>query len=450
MTHKALLCRIPLPELPAEDTECPRPAKRKRSFLGQPTEITPYMKQPKASKFFFQHFEANVAKPAWRIQDTESPKFDKLFIELGPFHLRCAYFAAVGYFLTGSGYNEALCMSHILGSGSLAGKQFNRAIRIHPILLCALSELHIQRFLEDNCQGKVPSTVQRMLDVINQEPEKTISYISMTKPLTALTSFLLDYENYCRSTMAGIHGQTAQFAMIYMEMIKNNLLLDRALRTCDPDLYTYAMGQSLAVFWAANRPNYKRWAIKAFLQLVNRDNTHPGISEMLKNGGLSVRRTKKNFCRTAHDITLEQTANRDAASPQTGISAFTTNASGRKRWSVTTAARSQVVSILKESVGMQSRDDIAQECKAGRIKTDREAVMAVKETILNMMNPFFTELDPNHNYCITTGRALDPGIAKQLLHWLPMGKEWMDSFISECKTRPARFEERIKSKKVDG
>ena len=79
-----------------------------------------------------------------------------------------------------------------------------------------------------------------------------------------------------------------------------------------------------------------------YFRLLNRESTHPGITNYFNCGALSVRRTEKNFSRTAHDITLEQTVNRDSTSRQTGIASLTTNSSGRKRWSVTRAARSMV------------------------------------------------------------------------------------------------------------
>ena len=48
----------------------------------------------------------------------------------------------------------------------------------------------------------------------------------------------------------------------------------------------------------------------------------PEMTSMLKKGAFSIRRTKKNYSRSAIDITLEQTVNRDAASSSRGIVAF--------------------------------------------------------------------------------------------------------------------------------
>ena len=94
-----------------------------------------------------------------------------------------------------------------------------------------------------------------------------------------------------------------------------------------------------------------------FFRFVNRETTHPGITEYLKKGALSVRRSGRNFSRTAHDITLEQTGNKDSASKSKGISAYTDNPSGRIRYSLTRAARARAVSMLKEMTGMNQKED---------------------------------------------------------------------------------------------
>ena len=48
------------------------------------------------------------------------------------------------------------------------------------------------------------------------------------------------------------------------------------------------------LFFTGNRPNYSRWMVRYFLNLLNVDDTHPGVKEMLTQGALSVRRTKNS------------------------------------------------------------------------------------------------------------------------------------------------------------
>ena len=59
-------------------------------------------------------------------------------------------------------------------------------------------------------------------------------------------------------------------------------------------------------------------------------------------------------------MTLEQSVNRDAASKFTGITAFTTNASGRLRWSLTKSAKARTVTLLTETAGLNDKDGTAQ------------------------------------------------------------------------------------------
>jgi hypothetical protein len=48
------------------------------------------------------------------------------------------------------------------------------------------------------------------------------------------------------------------------------------------------------------------------------EDTHPGITHNFSNGMLSVRRTKKRYSGNYHDLTLEQTINKDAANTAQG------------------------------------------------------------------------------------------------------------------------------------
>ena len=114
---------------------------------------------------------------------------------------------------------------------------------------------------------------------------------------------------------------------MYSKWIPWNLIsiyirFNRACRTNDGELYIYAVEELISVLFAANRPNYTRWVMKYQRNLLNMEDSHPGINQVLCNGALSMRRTDKNLSRSAVDLTLEQTINADAASRHTGIVVF--------------------------------------------------------------------------------------------------------------------------------
>ena len=74
---------------------------------------------------------------------------------------------------------------------------------------------------------------------------------------------------------------------------------------------------------------------------------NPRIREILQAGALSFRRTGKSFSRSAIDLALEQTVNRDAASPMTGIVGFHHSQNAIRRWCITSAQSGMSVTVLR-------------------------------------------------------------------------------------------------------
>ena len=69
---------------------------------------------------------------------------------------------------------------------------------------------------------------------------------------------------------------------------------------------------------------------------------------------MSIRRTSKPHARCAVELTLEQTANKDATSPVKGITAFRNSERSFRRWSVTVTQRGVALSEVRELAGVQS------------------------------------------------------------------------------------------------
>lgn len=83
--------------------------------------------------------------------------------------------------------------------------------------------------------------------------------------------------------------------------------------------YVDVLPAVLDVFFALNRPNYARWGC---LYLQKLEQTPVELRQILDKGAFSMRRTGKNYSRSAIDLSLEQTVNRDTASKIKGIVAF--------------------------------------------------------------------------------------------------------------------------------
>ena len=101
-------------------------------------------------KYMQVTYYLNIANIALRLQSQLKPKFDNIFIHLGPFHIYMAFFKAIGRFIDGSGLINIPVDCEFLASGSvdgfLAGKSYNRNKKLHPMMSLSLQILHIKFF----------------------------------------------------------------------------------------------------------------------------------------------------------------------------------------------------------------------------------------------------------------------------------------------------------------
>ena len=234
---------------------------------------------------------------------------------------------------------------------------------------------------------------------------------------------------------------------MYVQYIHYYHRLARAVRTNDINLYTSALTPFIGLFFMTGHINYARWLSKFQLDLLNIDNTHPGLRKLLEAGAFSIRRTEHSFNRIPIDLTVEQTVNADAASRLSGISAMTNNFSARLRWMVTRASRAACVSKLQEMAHMKKKEDVTAELRPSRIMRDGSDLEKVIRKIEECCNPFQEKTVDLYN--IYTGKAASKNVTEYLLKVRENGKERHDVFVKECTNDPTRFERAIKREKVE-
>ena len=188
--------------------------------------------------------------------------------------------------------------------------------------------------------------------------------------------------------------------------------------------------------------------VRYYLNLLNVDQTHPGVKQILAGGALSIRRTNKTFPRTAVDLTFEQTINADAASRLTGIAAFSYSDPARRRWMLTRGARSGIVGGLFEKAGLKTAEYVSKSLRPHIIKKDNEDLKKIMDGISNTMNPFTQEPDENL-YCIATGKQVRSDIRYDLLHCVEKGETWCEEFTAGCFKDWSRFEKPIPRRKIN-
>lgn len=266
---------------------------------------------------------------------------------------------AIGKFIDSSGIPKIMVDSGLIADGSLKGllqgTHFNRCKKIHPVAALSIKIQHFKTFLRvyEKRTDESNLHMSEMIEILERDSDTNIE-----TTLFEMKDLLNEYSAYTKDTLNGKHGYTAKFALLYIWLIELYQMLERAVRTSDLNLYIYAAYNMCSVFFVVNHQNYARWLTRNLDELINIETTHPGLKDDFECGAMSIRRTKKNFCRTPIDLTLEQTINANAANKLRGISAFTNSLSARQKWSETHAIRTAVITELLEFLGLSKSNDI--------------------------------------------------------------------------------------------
>ena len=229
---------------------------------------------------------------------------------------------------------------------------------------------------------------------------------------------------------------------MYIEYLHHFHRLERSIQTNKVDDFTRAMTPIIALFFVTNHVNYSRWLSKFQLDLLNIDNTHPGLREILEQGAFSVRRTDHNFNRLPVDFTLEQTINADGASRQTGVSSMTNNYNARLCWMLTKAARASFIDKVNDLAAISDKEDVTSDLQSSRLRRKATDLQSMIDQILETCNPF-QDLNSESLFNIHTGKAASDAVKQCLLNIPGNGKAYHKKFIEECTADAGRFEKPI-------
>ena len=336
----------------------------------------------------------------------------------------------------------------VLAPGSLnrflSGRHFNRCKRLHPIFALAFEILHFKAFLKTY-------TDKEILEEIFKSSNDDKAELNVIRTSDVFMSAVDAYAGFTNETRSGKHGLTALFWIMYVDYIRVYHNLERATRTNDIDLHIYSLTSVIGIFFATNHLNYARWLTKFQLDLMNLEDTHPGLRKILEEGAFTVRRTDHAFSRVPVDLTLEQTVNADAASRLTGLTAVTNSYSARLRWMITKSTRSSFMSRVQEMAGLIQGNEVVAELRPTRIHRDVADLNRVMKQIEDSCNPFELEETEQANkklFNINTGKAVDHEICQSLLNIPDDGRKRHQEFLNSCLADAARFEATITKTKL--
>ena len=240
-------------------------------------------------------------------------------------------------------------------------------------------------------------------------------------------------------------GKTAQFWGIYIFLINH---LHRELKRCvkmnDVSGYLNVFPLILDVFFGLHRPNYARWGMLFPQRIQEAD---PKLRELLEKGAFSIRRTPKNYSRSAVDLSLEQSVNRDSASSMRGIVSFRNSDAALRRWSITMTQRAMAVTELCTFTGLENGEQATAQCRPSRIRKDNSQMNSLSEKIDEFCNPFMADA-PTSLVNVATGNVVSKITEEYLLNTLKRGLEAREKFKEEWKNNSGRFLLPVKRTKV--
>ena len=190
-------------------------------------------------KFVYSTFDLGVCMKAFPLIWNNPQRFDNHIVLIGTFHLSMGYMNMIGKKMDGSGFTDILLEANMISSGSLqgvlSGKNYNRAVRCHKVLLESLHRLLMSEF----SRGKGHSSI---MDCFTKESQEKFEEVRKNLSKDGLESLISDgqvnmqieeYISFCENVRNGCLGKTGQFWANYMDHVSMVLKLMRAVKTND-------------------------------------------------------------------------------------------------------------------------------------------------------------------------------------------------------------------------
>ena len=153
-------------------------------------------------------FSYNVAIPkvAMETQIEKAPTFDNIFVTLGSFYIKMAFFRVIAKYISESGGPHLLTESDIIENGSLTsfllGKSYKRSKRIHQLLALTMEVQHFNSFklsLQEDDLEKLISTDDDLPNVTDGDKKKFMAEHT--------NELIKEYEEFTQGTRNGKNAE---------------------------------------------------------------------------------------------------------------------------------------------------------------------------------------------------------------------------------------------------
>ena len=246
------------------------------------------------------------------------------------------------------------------------------------------------------------------------------------------SAFTKQYQDLRNRYLNGEKGKTAQFWMIYMDLVELQHLFHYSINVNDFQLRVSCWRRIVTLCFPTNKRNYARYGAYYVKVLENLPTTHPGAVEELSDKGISVRRNKLGIGQSI-DGAGEQTFMRSAKTSG-GIRRFMANPAAYDKWVLCRPFQAKFVEALLDMVDLGDEDNKKKCLRKSEILKSEKRVLKLKDILTNtFINPFADDLDPDLLLNIASGCPTSEVIAKCLLGLNERGQQLYTEFESRLK-----------------
>ena len=240
---------------------------------------------------------------------------------MGVFHTICNLLSIIGKRFQDAGLRDLCVKSGVLAEGSvgglMAGRKYNRAIRVHKLVYEALMMLVWKGFitwLEEHHAEEVPSLKESInnIDIFHSN----VSQGSLQDFLQqqSCRRILQLFQEYLKA-LKDKHSLSDSW-MSYIDIVEIMLGLLRASRESDWMFHLASIRDMIPWCFACDTLNYARFLSYYYATMSRLPIEHPEIHNHFMQGGFSVQIGSHNpFGCIPVDQTIEETINKDTQTP---------------------------------------------------------------------------------------------------------------------------------------
>jgi hypothetical protein len=386
-------------------------------------------------------FDLGVVMKALPIIWQNPERYKNHIVLIGPFHTIMNYLNMLGHKMAGSGYSEIIIEANLVTSGSLkgvlSGKKYTKSIWCLKVVSEAVERLLLKAFVDQLDETASDSMNLDALDALIKDcsEENLLSTLQDDSLIQCLNAYF-DFQDRVRN---GDLGKTGQFWMSFLDHARRIFLLLYAVKVNDLQIFHKCMADMADLFFCFGGINYSRYLTWFDLFLTNIESTHPGATQLLERGAISVARSyiPGNLCSV--DKTMEETymkfAKSHSGSGGAGLTGILENYGAYQRWIRTTSERSKYYQATLEMCGMNNDSDVSSSSKhreqtKSEIKRSETAVRKAMDAIEGFINPFDVA-DKTHLYVLSSGAPVPADVEFDVLNAEKIGQKEKEKFVNE-------------------